>query len=479
VREGDPKLFTDVVVVIPGILGSTLRRDGKEVWGLSAGSLSRAIATLGRDVKRLQLPDDIGDHAPDDGVTAGALMPDLHVIPGIWTVTVGYDTLCSHLIDRFRLTAPDPRHPEQPANVVPFAYDWRLSNRYNAACLKRAADEALERWRRQPGCQSAGLFLICHSMGGLIARYYLDVLGGAADAKALITLGTPHRGAANAVDALVNGVRKGLGPLSANLSSLARSLPSLYQLLPEYACMHTPSGLVKTTATEVLAALPREVNTDLVRDAMAFHQELDDAYPAEDSNYRFVPVIGTDQPTFTTCQLADRRAVLDRMIGGDDEKGDGTVPRFAARPKSMAGNSTALHHSVNVHGHLPAAQGVLDEIDGALTANPVERLAPSAAIGVTVDDVVLAGDPIDIEAEWEETGKLLQAQIVTGHQDELVATGTLKKVTGLKRRITLGPLPPGDYRLKVGRRNVRGELLDPITVPLAVLDPAMLTVDSV
>lgn len=328
----EPESFTDVVVVIPGILGSTLRQGGKEVWGLSHGSLTRAIVTFARDIKRLQLPDNIADEAPDDGVQPGSLMHDLHVIPGVWTVTVGYDTLFAHLRDRFALTPYDPQQPDRPANLIAFAYDWRLSNRYNAKRLKQTVQDVLDRWRAQPGYGTARLVLVCHSMGGLIARYYLDVLGGAPDTRALITLGTPHRGAANAVDSLVNGVRKGFGPFSADLSTFARSLPSLYQLLPEYACIHTPEGLAKTADANVLASLPREVNAGLVTEAMAFHDELDSASPAH-AAYRFVPIIGTDQPTFTTCQLIDRRAEMNRTIDGNDEKGDGTVPRLAARPK--------------------------------------------------------------------------------------------------------------------------------------------------
>jgi Predicted acetyltransferases and hydrolases with the alpha/beta hydrolase fold len=37
--------------------------------------------------------------------------------------------------------------------------------------------------------------IIAFSMGGLIARYYLQCLNGTARAQTLITLGTPHNGA--------------------------------------------------------------------------------------------------------------------------------------------------------------------------------------------------------------------------------------------------------------------------------------------
>ena len=80
---------TDLVVVLPGILGSTLRQDGRLVWAPSAGSALRAIATFGASVRRLELPAGIGDDHPCDGVEPAGLMPDLHVLPGIWTAGQG------------------------------------------------------------------------------------------------------------------------------------------------------------------------------------------------------------------------------------------------------------------------------------------------------------------------------------------------------------------------------------------------------
>ena len=47
---------TDLVVVLPGILGSTLRQDGHLVWAPSAGSALRAIATFGASLQRLNYP---------------------------------------------------------------------------------------------------------------------------------------------------------------------------------------------------------------------------------------------------------------------------------------------------------------------------------------------------------------------------------------------------------------------------------------
>jgi pimeloyl-ACP methyl ester carboxylesterase len=39
--------------------------------------------------------------------------------------------------------------------------------------------------------------LVCHSMGGLIARWFAEKEGGAPLIRSLITIGTPHRGSLN------------------------------------------------------------------------------------------------------------------------------------------------------------------------------------------------------------------------------------------------------------------------------------------
>ena len=94
-----------------------------------------------------------------------------------------------------------------------FPYDWRLSNRYNGSALAEAI-----RPRRSAGGAGRGgpyadakVVLVVHSMGGLVARWYIERCDGAEVTRKLITLGTPYRGAGKALEQLVNGVRVGPG----------------------------------------------------------------------------------------------------------------------------------------------------------------------------------------------------------------------------------------------------------------------------
>lgn len=102
-----PDEMCDLVVVLPGILGSTLARNGDLVWAPSAGSVLKAIATLGRNIREMSLRPDVGDgRPPDDTVEPMALMPDLHLLPGIWSANIGYGKLLEWLRTRFHLVGP-------------------------------------------------------------------------------------------------------------------------------------------------------------------------------------------------------------------------------------------------------------------------------------------------------------------------------------------------------------------------------------
>ncbi len=64
--------------------------------------------------------------------------------------------------------------------------------------------------------------LVCHSLGGLVARVYLQELGGARRVDHCITIATPHQGTANAYW-LWSRVAQELRPDSKLLKRLARS----------------------------------------------------------------------------------------------------------------------------------------------------------------------------------------------------------------------------------------------------------------
>jgi hypothetical protein len=89
-------VMRDLVVILPGIMGSVLTKHGRPIWKPSLGVVAR---TFQREalVEDLLLAGD--DHEVDDlgdGVTATAIMPDVRIIPGFFKIE-GYTDFIGHL----------------------------------------------------------------------------------------------------------------------------------------------------------------------------------------------------------------------------------------------------------------------------------------------------------------------------------------------------------------------------------------------
>jgi pimeloyl-ACP methyl ester carboxylesterase len=447
--------MNDVVVVLPGIMGSTLRKDGKPVWEPSAGGVIGTLRDRFKGLKSLMLPEAIGDGHPDDGVTAEALMPDIRLPLGLWTFDVGYTRLVAFLTETFELN-PDPTRG--PVNLLLFPYDWRLSNRYNGEKLGAACEAMLDEWRRRGGpFADARLVFICHSMGGLVARWYVDHLGGAEHTKALITLGTPHRGALNALDQLVNGVQKGVGPFKLTLTDLARSLPSLHQLLPEYACIDQSGNLRKTTEI----ALP-ELDTEMVSDAMEFHSQIDTGRRATARQYDLHPIGGYEQPTSTTARLEGSKVICVPTIDGKDERGDATVPRLSFTPPDLPPSTPGAHYAADNHGGLVGNRSVFDQIEGILTASEVVHRGPERRLSVDVPEVLDHGEPLAVRAELVQGDLPLEAVVADERGIELGPPDRLLPDDGSLRAVLALP-GPGVYQVTVRGAGRAGVQVSPIT----------------
>ncbi|WP_394620618.1 hypothetical protein JNUCC0626_16375 [Lentzea sp. JNUCC 0626] len=387
-------------------------------------------------------------------------MPDLHVIPGVWTPIRGYTEL------RKRLRALGFK--EELGNLLPIAYDWRLSNRYNARRVATIVEPALERWRAaSPDNRDARLVFVAHSMGGLVARWYVERCGGAEVTRKLVTLGTPYRGSAKALVQLVNGVRKDFGPLTADLTAFARSMPSLHQLLPTYACVDRPEGL----ATLAEAGLPG-LDVGMAADAGAFHEELARAEAGRAGSLAMThAIIGARQPTVTTVRIVGGRAEGLNTIEGDNDFGDGTVALAGAIGHDLSMDTNVVSRVIDIHGSLQANPYALDQIEEVLTTVPVRRRAPATVpVQVTVPDFVLAGEhvPIAVQLPVETRDSVLVT--VVDERGQSVFSRRPPNRGGLLST-DVPALPPGGYEVRVtGTRP--GSPVTPVTAPVLVWDPA-------
>jgi pimeloyl-ACP methyl ester carboxylesterase len=458
----------DVVVLLPGIGGSVLQRDGKDVWAFSPGAAVRGLLSLGGDIKKLRLDDDPVD-ADDlgDGITAPRLMPDLHTIPGLWKID-GYARISSRIRQQLGVTAGQ--------NYFEFAYDWRRDNRVSARRLARLSQGWLKAWRQSSGNDGAKLVLVAHSMGGIVARIYLELMDGWRDTRALITFGTPFGGSVNALEFLVNGFTKKIGPFSLDLSNMLRSFTAVYQLLPVFRCLETPGGLVRLADQ---GSLPNVDNAKM-HDAMTVHAavraRVDDNRSTnyEDTGgYDLRPLVGDFQQTRQSARLDEQKLVALTSRNGKDEGGDGTVPKLSAVPHELLptwGNSAFY---AEVHASLQNFDPVLAQLASLLRGLGIDTdgyYAVNARLSVTVEDLYLVDEPIVVRARPEFPVPGLEAVVTSVATGQVVARVPLRSDVDDWLAAEVSPLPPGDYRLTVTA--LAGAV--PVTDVFAVVDPTLL-----
>jgi pimeloyl-ACP methyl ester carboxylesterase len=439
----------DLVILLPGITGSVLAsKSGKDVWAPSLGVAWRALTSLGKSITGLELAADDAD----DGVVATRLVPDVSIVPGLIKLD-GYTRIAESLCKRLEL--------EEGKNFRAFPYDWRRDNRRTAAMLESQAMDWLARWRAESGNPKAKLVLVGHSMGGLISRWFVECLGGWQHTRALVTLGTPHRGALNAVGFIENGMKKGIGPFGLDLSPLLRSFTSVYQLLPIYPCIDA-GGPTQRVADAARAGLLTHTDAERATAARAFHQQIIDAQAANaktdayvNSGYTMVPIVGTEQPTAQSAQVANGRCTLVNSLGGQDLAGDGTVPRASATPVDMEGAKREVY-AAESHGSIQNNDGTLANLVGLLTADQIDWRKFQRAADLTsltldlADDVLLPDESLQVRARASEGSPKLNARL------QSLADGT-DVDEPLQRDSTRGEgwmagefkLPPGTWRVTV------------------------------
>jgi hypothetical protein len=440
----------DVVVLLPGITGSVLAKDGKAVWEPSAGAVLRALVSFGKSVKNLEVADDDWQRANlGDGVTASKLVSDVHLIPGLWKID-GYTTIENFLLQTFDLTENE--------NYFPFPYDWRRDNRASAKQLRARSAEWLKKWRQQSGNQRAKLVLIGHSMGGLVARYFVECLSGWEDTRAVISFGSPFYGSINAIDFLLNGLEKKVGFLGLDLTDMVRSFRSVHQLVPTYRCVYS-GGTTVTPAAAKLPGWKSEWDVALC----SFNQEVEAAAAQNRADPRFLaappvyrPIVGTDQPTRQSVNLTGGNVCIAWDRDGVDEAGDGTVPLLSA---ALSGTEDQRTFAPEQHGRLQNYNAMLAHLKGVLTSLYQVRIDDlrtdsNAWFSYKADQLFLTGEPVVVELATrssidESLLPSVSAVVTVENRSSGPVLQRRIQVPRIPTRFEIGELPPGTYTLAV------------------------------
>jgi pimeloyl-ACP methyl ester carboxylesterase len=461
----------DLIVLLPGITGSVLQKDGKDLWSPSLRAIFGVATSWGKNLEEMTLGvDDPGVDDLGDGITASRLVPDAVLLPGLVKID-GYTKLSQMIESCFDVTRGSLRtdeNPHPPANYFEFPYDWRRDNTAAARQLKQLIDLRLPQWREYAG-QQAEVILIAHSMGGIIARYYLEVLGGLESCKALITLGTPYGGSLKALDFLANGCRKYFVDLSETLATF----PSIYQLLPIYRAVNSDDGCMKVGELEI-----EGVDREMACGALAFHRRIMDRVDARVSNgnkepYVILPVVGTYQPTMQSAELFQGKLTVSEVLPPDVDEllwhGDGTVPYLSATPHEL---HKSLRNTLcpESHGSLQRNDVVLDFIYDQLQETQIKR--PSfrggtiggherPALSLQVKDLYAADEPVVLHARiFEEGQQLTDMDKFDKEMESVMATFQSVDNPAMTEqgqfarddngwRLERAPLLPGIYRVEV------------------------------
>ena len=443
----------DVIIVLPGITGSVLKKNGVIVWGYSSSTIGQALFSHGGSMEEaLALPhddpnlDDVGD-----GIVADALMPDLHLLPGIWKID-GYGKIVEAIKTNFEVF--------EGKNFFQFPYDWRRDNRVSARKLARAAHGWLSDWRQSSGNDQARLILVGHSMGGLVSRYFLECMEGWKTTKALVTFGTPYRGSLSALDGLANGLKK--GPL--DLSKLAHQLTALYQLLPVFKCYDPGDGQLLRVGEAT--GIPN-VDAGKAAAALAFHREIEEAVAQnqqlpmyKSAGYQIYLVVGVAQQTSLSARSTGTKVDMLTTYKGGAPGGDGTVPRISAIPIELSANPSAAMYVGTQHGSLQNADAVITHLTGLLSGldldlggfkKPKAQIAkPKAQIALEVEDLYLAGELISVRALPSKAEVHLSAKLWRHGVEQPLASVELQPVEGDWLGAEFAAKDPGAYRVTVG-----------------------------
>ncbi|GAA4994167.1 esterase/lipase family protein [Streptomyces hyderabadensis] len=451
----------DLVVVVPGIMGTSLSRDGEDAWNTSLAMLRDALTSRAGVAERLRLQDGIGDGEPEPryALEVGEPIRTLRQLPG-WGRHGGHAHLARHLgIDRERL--------------VTFPYDWRLSNRNSAEKLRQFVDEHLDRWRttadprRYPEARDAKVILLCRSMGGLVARYYLEVLGGRRETRAVVTLGTPYRGSLKAMRMLTGHASGAMRPWRSLIREVCSTYPSIGQLLPTYEVVeHSAFGRIPLQAVAPVEGIPAAMLDDAARFAWQIERAVEENERKGVPSYDLLVVGGDKHPTtYGVRHGADESLEYLHRVSGSpwgaaDWWGDSTVSRHSAQPL-MDDENTRTQWCSFRHASMFDAARVREQMRNVCDGRPLlQDLADDYETGIDLPDTVMAGEEFEVVAVRADAAMRLVVRQVT-EDGRVLAETPMKPCGDGEFRVALR-LEPGLWRLQVASGSCDYECSDTV-----------------
>ena len=400
-----------LVVVIPGIGGSELAdASGTIVYRAGLGPL----ACVGLDPSVLD---------PNNELRPVGLIGPCSLI--CWQLITGYDGLLNGITKRLglspgRVVTAGEDLVDRDAAVVAFPYDFRRSVEQIANDLDRVVRER---------AQGRRVVLVAHSMGGLVAAWWWAFLSEGIDVAEIITLGTPYRGAAKALNVLANGMR--IGPyVPQAVTDTVRTWDSVFDLLPHYQVVdgndkyrypyELPSGMTSAVAGFSGKALNAYQKNRCLHDALVNKV-------AESGRNPFTVYYSQGHTTLGCASIDAHSNQLvvakgnPRAIHASWDGGDGTVPMFSTIPDIVERDVSRWRRLAGKHQDLVEEKSVFEHLsEYSRTRLPAAARGggyeASAYLQLDLDDVVLSG----VETEFrlcvvDKAGNALDPKNVGGN----------------------------------------------------------------
>jgi len=259
------------IIVIPGVLGSKLvdTDSGTVAWG----EIGRGLENPKKDeeIRRIALPMHEGKTLQElrDNVITDSVLESIKItIYGVTVEKNAYGNILASLgvggfINENYGETKTIDYGDRHYTSFQFAYDWR---RDLVEAAKQLHEYILEKRTyvqkeiaKRHGIENKDVKfnIVAHSMGGLVARYYLRygvadlpddgslpplTWAGSRFVEQVVLIGTPNAGSIDTFRLLIEGSHLAPGLPSFDAAILG-TMPALYQLLPRARHGHVVSGI--------------------------------------------------------------------------------------------------------------------------------------------------------------------------------------------------------------------------------------------
>ena len=258
------------IIVIPGVLGSKLvdTDSGTVAWG----EIGRGLENPKKDeeIRRIALPMHEGKTLQDlrDNVISESVLESIKItIYGVTVEKNAYGNILASLgvggfINENYGETKTIDYGDRHYTSFQFAYDWRrdlveAAKQLHEYILEKRSYVQKEIAKRH-GIENKDVKfnIVAHSMGGLVARYYLRygvadlpddgslpplTWAGSRFVEQVVLIGTPNAGSIDTFRLLIEGSHLAPGLPSFDAAILG-TMPALYQLLPRARHGHVVSG---------------------------------------------------------------------------------------------------------------------------------------------------------------------------------------------------------------------------------------------